>query len=55
MTSSTQPPAPPASTAVPGADAGAERLAYLFRDAARLGVPHPLQPLLQRYRSGERA
>lgn len=52
-------PRPPASspdaagTAPRDARGGPARIAWLFRTSLRAGRVHPLQPMLQRYRSGE--
>ncbi len=46
-------PAPPASAA-PRRDEPS-RVQHLFRVMTRLGLVHPLQHLIQRYRAGEQA
>lgn len=50
----TLPAGPPAGDA-PASSAAELRLAWLFRDATRAGLVHPLRALVEHYRAGDLA
>jgi len=48
------PAGPPAGDA-PALSATEQRMAWLFRDATRAGLVHPLRALVEHYRAGDLA